>query len=850
MTDSVASLHEAGEGALRSPVASEWPSRTERLRSLILDAPYEICIERARYYTESFRRTEGQPPAIRAARAFVHTLENMTVYILDDEAIVGNRSSKLVAAVIPIERGEINVVLDMELDQLTRRSDRPFHISPEEKRELTCELLPYWKGKTIRDRKKQLWREHGLFFPVKITPASLIDRIRGFGLSGLYKLIATSQGNLKTMIQASEEIPMNNPGLVMNVFDVQGHLVLGHRYLISEGFAGAKKRAQARLEHLGHDPEARTFLESVIMCCDAARDFSARFAHLAETKAEAEKDAFRKKELLEIAERCRRVPYLPPRDFREAVQWVWLTQVLALVSYGMSGIFALGRMDQYLYPFLEADLEKRRITEQDAISLLEEFIIKLSYNLLVLPSFGKQTGSELGSDDMALTIGGVGRDGEDAVNPLTYLFIRAIENMRTMANAVSFRISEKNPDEYLERAVAVQRRNSGPSIFNDEAIIPALQESGYSLEDARDYAIIGCVEPTSDGNTFGCTSGNDISLVGALEMALHNGTLRMLGRRVGPATGDPRTFTSFEQLMKVYKKQIAACVDIVARCTKLKDQAYAEILPCPLVSITLKGCIESAQDMTRGGAQYNFNSISARGLATATDSLAAIRQFVFEEKSISMDELMSAIDNNFKNNEPLRLRLKTRAPKFGNDDDKADELAREIAEFFCREVMKHKPERGGIFRPSFFSYGLHVLEGQILGATPDGRRAGEPISNSLSPANQSEKKGPVALLQSVAKLNHCIIPNGSTTNLKLMPSMIETEPGLKKIAAMIRAYFKLGGMQLQFNVVSDETLRKAQADPEAYKDLVVRVSGYSAYFVDLGKPVQEDIIARASFDRI
>ena len=833
---------ESSKSAGAGPASS--PSRTERLRRLILQAPYEICIERARYYTESYRRTERLHPALAAAQAFAHTLKNMTIYLLDEEAIAGNRSGKLVAAVIPVERGEINAVLEMELDQLTRRPERPFRISDAEKRELTSEILPYWRGKTIRDRKKQLWRENGLFFPLKFTPASLADRVRGFGWSHLYHLAAMARGNLKTLLRAGEELAFNNPGLVMNVFDVQGHLVLGHKHLLGEGFAGARKRAEAGLAERGNDPEARAFLEAVILSCDAAMDFAERFADLAEKKARDEKDPSRRQELLQIAGRCRRAPYLPPRDFREAVQWVWLAQVMALVAHGMGGIFALGRVDQYLYPYLKADLDKGAITEAEAVSLIEEFMVKLSYNLLLLPSFGKQTGSELGSDGMVITLGGVTREGEDAVNPLTYLFIRAIENVRTLANGISFRISAKNPDAYLQRALAVHRRNNGPSFFNDEAIIPALADTGYAPEDARDYAVIGCVEPTSDGNTFGCTSGNDISLVGALEMALHNGYLRMTGRRLGPATGDPRRFQSFDQMLAAYQKQVAACVELVARGTKLKDRAYAELLPCPFVSILLKGCLEKGRDMTRGGAQYNFNSISGRGLATAVNSLAAIRRFVFEEKSLTMAELLEAIDHNFKNREVLRQRLKNHAPKYGNDDDEVDRLAREIQEFFCREVMKHKPERGGIFRPSFFSYGMHVVEGQVLGATPDGRRAGEPVSNSLSPSNQSERNGPIALLQSAAKLNHRLIPNGSSTNLKLMPGLIAGEEGLQKIAAMIRAYFQLGGMQCQFNVVSDQTLRQAQQDPEPYRDLVVRVAGYCALFTSLWDDLQQEIIQR------
>ncbi len=845
MTEAVESLPE--KNRIPAPQTTEPQSRTHALRKMILDAPYEICIERARYYTESYRGTGGLHPALRAARAFAHTLENMTVYILDREAIVGNRSGKLVAAVIPVERGEINLVLEMELEKLLTRPDRPYRLSEDEKRELMQDILPYWHSKTIRERKKELWKQSGLYFPVKLTARSSLDRVRGFGLGAVYKQVQSAGGNPRYMARAGEEIPVNNPGLCMNVFDVQGHLVIGHKNLLEGGFEGAKKRAGEKLQEAGNDPEAGAFLDSVIICCDAARVFAGRFARLAEEKAREQRDPARKAELIAIAERCRRVPWHPPGDFREALQFVWLTQVMALISYGMPSVFALGRMDQYLWPYLKADLEGGSITEEQALELLEELIVKLSYNVIVLPPYGKQTGSELGADNMAVTVGGVGRDGEDATNPLSYLFIKATTTMQHMTNSMSFRTSEKSPDDYVEKVVSIHRSANGPSIFNDEAIVPALADSGYSIEDARDYAIIGCVEPTSHGNTFGCTSGNDVSLVGAFEMTLNNGYLRMAGSRFGPKTGDPRKFKTFDQFMEAYKKQVAACVDLIARATDLKDRAYAEMLPCPFVSLTLKGCIENAKDATVGGAQYNFNSISGRGLATAADSLAAIKEMVYEQGSVSMAELLDAHRNNFKGKEKLKARLKTRAPKYGQDDDRADAIASEVAEFFCTEVMKHKPLRGGIYRPSFFSYGMHVFEGTVLAATPDGRSAGEPVSNSLSPSNQAEKKGPVAALQSVAKLNHRLAPNGSSTNVKFLPTMLATDAGVKKVAAMIRAHFRQGGMQVQFNVVDDKVLREAQQHPDRYKDLVVRVSGYSAYFVDLGKPVQDDIIQRSAF---
>ena len=829
--------------------AHEKLSRPARLRKLILDAPYEICIERARYYTGSYRMTEGESPDLRAAKAFAHTLANMSVYILRDEAIVGNRSGKLVATVIPVERGEINLVLELELPGLVKRAERPFRISKEERKELRDDIFPYWKGKTVREIKKRLWKEHGLFKPMNMSASALYDRVRGFGAGAVYKQVKQSRGNPKVLASAVEDIPVNNPGLVMNVFDVQGHLVVGHKNLIGQGFEGTRNRALEKLQN-ETDRSCRDFLESVIICCEAARDFSARYAVLAREKAEAEDDPARKAELEEIAERCERVPWLPPRDFREAVQWVWMTQNMAVISYGMPGVLALGRVDQYLWPYLRDDLESGRITEEEALTLIEELIVKLSYNLLVLPPYGKDTGSELGADNMAVTIGGVDRDGEDATNPLSYLFIKATENMQHMTNSVSFRISSKSPDDYVEKAVAVHRSSNGPSIFNDDAIAPALSRSGYGIEDARDYAIIGCVEPTSDGNTFGCTSGNDISLVGALEMALHNGRLRMIGRQMGPQTGGPEEFDSFEKFMEAYKKQVAFSVDFIKKGTDLKDKAYAENYPCPYISTTLKGCVANGRDATRGGAQYNFNSISGRGLATAVDSLAAIRKLVYKDKELSLEKLVRVLDSNYKNEPKLQQRLRNKFPKFGRDEDYVDEIAKEVAEFFCREVLKQETLRGGIYRPGFFSYGLHVFEGSVLGATPNGRLAGEPVSNSLSPSNRSETKGPVSALQSVSKIDHTLIPNGASTNIKLLPSLVKNRPGLQKIVAMVRAYFRQGGLQVQFNVVDDAVLKKAQVDPESYKDLVVRVSGYSAYFVDLGKPVQDDIIQRAAFDKV
>ncbi len=827
---------------------SSSPSRTQIYRRKILEAPYEICIERARYYTESYKETEGMHPAICAAKALENTLQKMTIYILPEEQIVGNRSSKLVATIIPIERGELNFVLKIDLKNLKNRKDHPYHISGEEEKELG-KMLKYWKGKTVRDHRTKIMKEKGLHFKISLSPGANWRRLKNFGLKNMWKILKIyAGGRLRYISSSLNEVTLNNPNLVMNVFDVQGHLVIGINNVIKTGFKGVKEKAQ-EVKKTVRDSEKKKFLDAVMICCDAAKMFAQRFATLAEEMASKEENPQRKAELLQMAENCRWVPWNPPRKFYEACQFLWFTQVMASISYGVGLIGAVGRVDQYLYPYYKKDMEQGKITREQALELVEELLIKFSYNLLLLPSFGKHTASELGADEDALTIGGVGRDGEDATNELSYIWMDACKNMKNLTNTFSVRVSSKSSDEWLRKIAEVYSVTSGPSLYNDDVTIPALVNNGTGFEDAWDYAVIGCVEPTSAGNTFGCTSGNDISLVGVLEMVLTNGMIRMLGRRTGANTGDPQKFTTFEQVMDAFKKQLQQSVDVISQLVEIKDEVYAKWFPNPYISATLEGCVESAKDMTRGGAKYNFNSISGRGMGTIVDSLAALKKVVFDDKVATMNELIDALESNFrgKNGERLRQILMNRAPKYGNDNDYADNVAREIAETFCDMVMNKEAWRGGPYRASFFSYGMHVLDGNLLGATPNGRKAGEPTSNSLSPSNGVEKNGPTAILKSCSKIDHTKIANGCALNIKMLPALLRDQERRQKLASLIRAYFKLGGSQVQLNVVDTQILRDAQKHPEKYRDLVVRVSGYCAYFTDLGKPIQDDIIARAEF---
>ena len=826
--------------------------RNENYLDKILSASYEISIERAKYYTESYKTTEGEHPALRAAKALSHTLSNMKITILEEEQIVGNRSDKLLGTVIPVERGDINTVLEMELDLLLTRKQQPYKMDPEDKKVLVNEILPYWRGKTLRDRKKELWKANGLHFRPAFNPLSLYRRAKSLDLKKLKETSSMPKVGWRYRIRGMKELEYNNPAFVMNVFDVQGHLIIGQRNVLADGFVGIREKAKERLRQTEDesDNKGRAFCESVILCCDAIREFAGRYSEKTEIQAEQEKNPIRKKELLEIAERCRHVPYNPPRDFREAMQALWLTQVGGLIAYGMAGILAVGRVDQYLYPYFEKDKKEGRITDEQAVTLIEELLLKLSHNVLMIPFLGKNTGSELGADSCSPTIGGVGPDGEDGVNELSYLWLKAFTNVRGTGNSFMIRLSEKSPYKFWRETLKTYRKTSGAALFSDEMFIKALVGCGYKIEDARNYGLIGCVEPTGDGDTFGCTSGNDISLVAALEMTLLNGYLRIMGKRIGPRSGDPRRFTDFDQFMEAFKKQVAFMVRTIAKAVNLKDQAYMENYPSPYVSATLEGCIGNAKDMTQGGAKYNFSSIGARGFGTVIDSLSAINEVAFEKKEITIGQLVVMLDNNFKQFEKQRNRLASKTPKYGSDDGTADSIAKEIAGFFCKEVSNQKNIRGGPFRPGFFSYGMHVMEGWMLGATPNGRFAGEPISNSFSPANGSEKKGPTAMLRSVAKIDHALISNGCAINIKLLPSMFETDEGLKKMIALVKGYFKMGGMEIQPNVVSNKVLLDAQKHPENYRDLAVRVSGYSAYFTDLGKPLQDEIISRTEFKKL
>jgi len=824
----------------------------------LLRAEHWLCMERARFYTEAHRETEGQHPSLRAARALERVFEKMTVRIEPDELLVGNRSSKPIAPPIAPERGDFTFVFEHLFSDLEAFG---YRIEPADERVLFDELIPYWKGKTVRDAKIAALEAHHLSSQLNLSPRELRRKVRAFGVRKLARLVEgraadpRADSSLADRARRTGELVRKLPRLLGAVragagdnlkgrgrcTDTQAHIVLGHKNVLGLGFSGIQARARARRERADDDGQ-RAFLDGVERTCEAMRAFSERFAALARAEADRTTDPERRQELETISETCSRVPWLPPRTFAEAVQSLWFTQNAAIISYGAGSGITPGRVDQLLFPYFEADLAKGALTRAHALRLLEELIIKLNDNVVIWPNIGGVELNHLGSDVENITLGGVDAHGNDATNELSSLFIEAVTNT-SLATTASFRVSKKSPQDYVRKVVAIHRTTSSPAFLNDETAIAALVRDGYSLEDARQYCLVGCVEPSGNGDTYGATGGSKVYFPTALDLVMNRGKTSFFGNQDGVDTGDPDAMTSFEEVLAAFYRQLESMVAWVTEATNLRDEIWASRFHNPLISSTIDGCIDNAKDMTAGGARYNFGAVGGGGLATAVDSLAAIRKLVFEERSVSMTELREALATDFQGHEALRQRLAS-APRFGNDLDEVDGLAAEVVERFCAMVSARKTSCGGHYKASLISYGLNVYEGALEPATADGRRASEPLSNSMSPSNGAERRGPTATLSSLARIDQSLIGYGNSVNMRLPVGLLKTDKGAESVAHLVRGYFDKGGFHVQFNAVDTATLRAAQERPDDFADLVVRVSGYSAYFTRLGRRIQEDIIRR------
>ncbi len=781
--------------------------RVQRLRQQSLDTKPTLSTERAELITRFYsqKRHTCSAPVTRAL-AFSHLMEHKRISILGDELIVGERGP---APKATPTYPELCCHSMEDLEILDSREKTRFAVSEEARRVYRETIIPFWKGQSIRDR---IFEE-------------MTDQWKAAYECGIF----------------TEFMEQRAPG----------HTVLGDT-IYRTGFLQLKDAIRQRLEALDflNDPKAyakQEELRAMALSADALIRFAERHAEKARELAAGETDARRRKELERIAAIASRVPANPPRDFWEALQYYWFVHLGVITELNTWDSFNPGRLDQHLYPFYRKGLEEGTLTQEEARELLQCFWIKFN-NQPAPPKVGV-TAAESGTytDFALINTGGVRPDGSDAVNELTYLILDVVEEMRLLQPSSCLQVSKKNPDRFVKRAARIIRTGFGqPSIFNTDVIIQELVRQGKSVLDARNGGASGCVEVGAFGKENYNLTGY-LNMPKVLEITLNDGVDPQTGRRIGPATGDPRAFDSFEALLGAYKKQLRHFVDIKVCGNNVIERLYAAFMPAPYLSLLIDDCIATGKDYHDGGARYNTSYIQGVGLGSITDAMTAIKHHVFTTKTFSMEELLGALRDDFQGHERLRLTLLNKTPKYGNDDDRADQVMQALFEAYFEAVDGRKNTRGGTYHINLLPTTVHVYFGSVTGATADGRLAGEPLSEGVSPVQGADRHGPTAVLKSVAKMDHART-GGTLLNQKLTPRLLDSEEALGKFCHLVRSYFRMDGHHVQFNVVDAETLRAAQREPDKHRDLIVRVAGYSDYFCDLSTALQDEIISRTEHE--
>lgn len=784
--------------------------RIDRLRREAHRKP-ELCVERAVIITTSYRQTEGQPEIIRRAKALEKLLTKMTIRIEKDELLVGNATSKRVAGpMLP----EVTWKWYMEeLETLDAREKDSFQPMSEKDKALAREALAYWKGKSIHDR----W--------ISVLP-------------GEY-----------TQIKDKSWAPGGaNPLMGIHL----AHCCPGFDVVTRDGLGNILANidsAQTKLDLTKIDDFNRSvFLDAARITVNAVIAFSHRYALLAREMATHEENPQRKQELETIANNCEWVPAKPARNFREAMQSMWFTYIATMLEGWGPGL-GFGRLDHYLYPFYKHDVENGTITREEARELIAMLYIKI--NEMVMPFSGKATTQGNGQLTLSgITLGGIDKNSRDAVNDLSFLFLEAEEDVHLQED-LTVRVHNSTPETFLMKACDIARKMKGKIKFvSDETIIKQLLKDGKPITSARDYAVTGCFIRTVPGFSFD-PGGDFINLPMMLELALNNGKSRLTGEQLGPQTGDPRKFQSYEEVWNAYCQQVAYLVRNVVIANNLNRQLFAQYAPTPLQSSLFKGCIEKGLDVTQGGTNpYSTLGLWITGIPNVGDSLAALKKLVFDDKVITMQQMVDALDKNFEGEGKILHLIKT-TPKFGNDIDYVDSIVNEVLVNVSDEFSKYEGFGGLRYTVAGGSVIANLPLGKATGALPDGRLAGLPLSEGgISPYQGRNISGPTATMKSVAKLDLIKASGGNVLNMRFSPDSLSNESKLKKFALMIRNFCETGGDLVQFNIIDTATLLDAQKHPENYRDLLVRVATYSAYFVDLPIEQQNDIIARIEFGKI
>jgi formate C-acetyltransferase len=777
--------------------------RVTRLRQQSLDAVPTLSTERAELMTEFYQQDLGPISApVRRALAFKYLMERKAICINDGELIVGEKGPAPKAAPTYPELCCHSVE---DLDILNSRERTSFAVSPEARQLYEETIIPFWQGKSMRDL---IFRE-------------MTDDWKAAYECGVF----------------TEFMEQRAPG----------HTVLDDK-IYRKGFLDFKRDIEQSLKNLDYlnDPQGyakQEELKAMLICADALIHFAERHAEAVLELAQQEKDHHRKAELQRIAEVCSRVPAHPPRDFWEALQYYWFVHLGVTTELNTWDSFNPGHLDQHLYPFYKQGLDDGTFDRERAEELLQCFWIKFN-NQPAPPKVGV-TAAESGTytDFALINTGGLKEDGSDAVNELTYLILDVVEEMRLVQPSCCVQVSKKNPDRFVKRAARIIRTGFGqPSVFNTDVIIQELIRQGKSVEDARSGGSSGCVEVGAFGKESYILSGY-LNMVKILELTLNNGLDTRTGRRIGLETGDATQFNSFEELFEAYEKQLNHFVDVKVRGNNVVERLYASYMPAPFLSMLIDDCIATGKDYHDGGARYNTMYIQGVGLGSLTDVMTAIKYHIFHKETLSMEALLEVLRDNFEGHERVRQMLLNKTPKYGNDDDYADEVMVALFEAYFNAVDGRPNTKGGSYHINLLPTTVHVYFGSVVGATPDGRPAWEPLSEGVSPVQGADRRGPTAVLKSAAKMDHART-GGTLLNQKFTPQLLQNEAGLDNLVHLIRTYFKLDGHHVQFNVVDAATLRAAQEHPEQYRDLIVRVAGYSDYFCDLSATLQDEIISR------
>lgn len=784
--------------------------RIKSLRQNSLNATNTLSSERAELVTGFYKSNVAshQPVAIQRALVFKHIMLHKRICINSGELIVGERGPEPKATpTYP----EICLHSVQDLDILNSRKKVSFKSNDETKSAYEKEIIPFWNGKSQRDR---------------------IFNAMSEDWHNAYK------AGIFTEFQEQR---------------APGHTVCGNK-IYKRGMKDIINNIDNTIEKLDYfnDPEAYEKFEELKAMKIAAETiilFAKRHASELIKLSEKEQDKTRRTELIEMSKICSNVPENAPQTFHEALQYYWFVHLGVITELNPWDSFNPGRLDQHLYPFYKKEMADGTLTKERAMELLQAFWVKFN-NHPAPPKIGVTALESNTYTDFALiNVGGIKEDGSDAVNELSYIILDVIEEMRLLQPSSMVQLSKKNPNNFINRAIKIVKTGFGqPSIFNTDAIVQELVRQGKSLEDARNGGASGCVESGAFGTESYILTGY-FNLSKIFEITLNNGYDPSTKKQIGLKTGDPSKFKSFDQLLDAFKSQVNHFVNIKIKGNNIIEKLFAKYMPVPFLSLIIDDCITNGKDYNAGGARYNTGYIQGVGLGSLTDSLTAIKYQVFDKKNYSMDTILSALKSDFNNSDNLRYDLIYNTPKYGNDDDYADENAVKIFDIFYDAVNGRPKALGGVFRINMLPTTSHVYFGSVTGALPDGRKANEPLSEGISPVQGADTKGPSAVLKSASKIDH-LKTGGTLLNQKFTPGFFKNDESITKIAALVRGYFKLDGHHIQFNVISAETLKDAQKYPEKYKDLIVRVAGYSDYFNDLGEDLQNEIIRRTEYQSV